>query len=139
MDLSSRGSNARMPTLSFDPAGERILFMESKPVTAAGLTHIHTYLSSVKLSGDDYKQHIESKYAAEIMPSPDNQWLFFKDLHKLYLAPFPKTGKMLKLGAAETIVPVKSISQASGDWLAWSPDSKTRAVDSGRELLRADA
>ncbi|HEX5736253.1 MAG TPA: amidohydrolase family protein [Blastocatellia bacterium] len=125
MDLSSRGSNARMPTLSFDPAGERILFMESKPVTAAGSTHIHTYLSSVKLSGDDYKQHIESKYAAEIMPSPDNQWLFFKDLHKLYLAPFPKTGKMLKLGAAETIVPVKSISQSSGDWLAWSPDSKS--------------
>ncbi|HET8676711.1 MAG TPA: amidohydrolase family protein, partial [Blastocatellia bacterium] len=125
MDLSSRGSNARMPTLSFDPAGERILFMESKPVTAAGSTHIHTYLSSVKLSGDDYKQHIESKYAAEIMPSPDNQWLFFKDLHKLYLAPFPKTGKMLKLGAVETIVPVKSISQSSGDWLAWSADSKS--------------
>ena len=125
MDLSSRGSNARMPTLSFDPAGERILFMESKPVTAAGSTHIHTYLSSVKLSGDDYKQHIESKYAAEIIPSPDNQWLFFKDLHKLYLAPFPKTGKMLKLGAVETIVPVKSISQSSGDWLAWSADSKS--------------
>jgi imidazolonepropionase-like amidohydrolase/Tol biopolymer transport system component len=125
MDLSSRGSNARMPTLSFDPAGERILFMESKPVTAAGSTHIFTYLSSVKLSGDDYKQHIESKYAAEIMPSPDNQWLFFKDLHKLYLAPFPKTGKMLKLGATETTVPVKSISAASGDWLAWSADSKS--------------
>jgi imidazolonepropionase-like amidohydrolase/Tol biopolymer transport system component len=125
MDLSSRGSNARMPTLSFDPAGERILFMESKPVTAAGSTHIYTYLSSVKLSGDDYKQHIESKYAAEITPSPDNQWLFFKDLHKLYLAPFPKTGKMLKIGATETIVPVKNISMASGDWLAWSADSKS--------------
>ena len=125
MDLSSRGSNARMPTLSFDPAGERILFMESKLVTASGSTHIYTYLSSVKLSGDDYKQHIESKYAAEIMPSPDNQWLLFKDLHKLYVAPFPKTGKMLKVGATETIVPVKSVSQSSGDWLAWSPDSKS--------------
>ncbi|HKY04489.1 MAG TPA: amidohydrolase, partial [Blastocatellia bacterium] len=117
IDLFSRGSNARMPILTFDPEGERVQFME----TRSG----NTYLSSVKLSGDDYRQHIESKYAAEIVPSPDNRFVFFKELHKLYLAPFPKTGKSLKLSATETIVPVKTISTASGDWLAWSPDSKS--------------
>ena len=29
MDLQSRGPNARMPVLSFDPEGERIFFMEA--------------------------------------------------------------------------------------------------------------
>jgi imidazolonepropionase-like amidohydrolase/Tol biopolymer transport system component len=125
MDLSSRGSNARMPVLSFGPEGDRIYFMESKPVTVQGSTHTHTYLSSVKLTGDDYKPHIESKYAAEIIPSPDSRWVFFKELHKLYLAPFPRTGKTVKLGATESIVPVKTVSTASGDWLGWSADSKT--------------
>ena len=127
MDVQSRGSNARMPVLNFDPKGERIYFMESPPVPAppGAPANILTYLSSVKLSGDDYKRHVEAKFAAEIVPSPDMKWVFFKELHKLYLAPFPQTGKLLKLNSGESILPVKTVSQDSGDWLAWSPDSKT--------------
>jgi imidazolonepropionase-like amidohydrolase/Tol biopolymer transport system component len=130
IDVFSRGSNARMPILSFDPKGERIFFMESKP--AAG--SMNTYLSSVKLTGDDYKQHVESKYASEMVPSPDGRWVAFKELHKLYVAPFPITGKMLKLSATETIVPVKTISAKSGDWLAWSRDSKLVAWTLGEDF-----
>ncbi|HVF91408.1 MAG TPA: amidohydrolase family protein [Blastocatellia bacterium] len=126
MDLFSRGSNARMPILTFDPKGDRIYFMESKTG--------NTYLSSVKLTGDDYRSHIESKYAAEVVPSPDGRWVFFKELHKLYLAPFPKTGKTLKLSATDAIVPVKTISATSGDWLAWSPDSKSVQWTSGENF-----
>ncbi|MCI0487837.1 MAG: amidohydrolase, partial [Blastocatellia bacterium] len=125
MDLSSRGSNARMPVLNFSPEGDRIFFMESKPVTAQGATHTYSYLSSVKLTGDDYQQHVESKYASEIVPSPDGRWVFFKELHKLYLAPLPRTGKKLKLSATEKIVPVSMVSKDSGDWLGWSPDGKS--------------
>ncbi|HWO02519.1 MAG TPA: amidohydrolase family protein [Blastocatellia bacterium] len=121
IDLFSRGPNARMPVLTFDSKGDRIFFMESKP--SAGT--VNTYLSSVKLTGDDYKQHVESKYAAEMVPSPDGRWVAFKELHKLYVAPFPLTGKMLKLSATDTIVPVKLVSAKSGDWLTWSRDSKS--------------
>jgi imidazolonepropionase-like amidohydrolase/Tol biopolymer transport system component len=121
MDVSSRGSNARMPLLTFDPKGERVYFMETK----AGPGGANTYLSSVKLTGDDYRQHIESKYAAELAPSPDGKWVAFKELHKLYVAPLLFTGKLLSLSATNTIVPVKSFSPQSGDWLAWSRDSKT--------------
>ena len=84
-----------------------------------------TYLSSVKLDGDDFKRHIEGNYVTEIVPSPDGNWVFFKEQHKLYVAPFPKVGKTVKLSSTETGVPVKNVSTASGDWLAWSPDSKT--------------
>ncbi len=126
MDVLSRGSNARMPVLNFDSKGERIYFMESPPVPAppGSPSNILTFLSSVKLSGDDYKRHIEAKFASEIVPSPDMQWVFFKELHKLYLAPFPQTGKLLKLNSGESILPVKTVSADSGDWLAWSRDSK---------------
>ena len=120
IDVFSRGPNSRMPVLTFDPKGERITFMESRPSGGS----VNTYLSSVKLTGDDYKQHVESKSAAEIVPSPDGRWLAFKELHKLYVAPFPLTGKLLKLSATDTIVPVKTISAKSGDWLTWSRDSK---------------
>ncbi len=126
MDVLSRGSNARMPVLNFDPKGERIYFMESPPVPSppGSPANILTFLSSVKLSGDDYKRHVEAKFASEIVPSPDMQWVFFKELHKLYLAPFPQTGKLLKLNSGESILPVKTVSLDSGNWLAWSPDSK---------------
>jgi imidazolonepropionase-like amidohydrolase/Tol biopolymer transport system component len=131
IDVFSRGSNARMPILSFDPKGERILFMESKPSPAG----VNTYLSSVKLSGDDYKQHIESKYAAELIPSPDGRWVAFKELHKLYVAPLPQTGKLLKLAATDTSVPVKTLSNASGDWLAWSRDSRSVQWTAGENFF----
>jgi len=128
MDLQSRGANARMPILSFDPAGERIFFLESPPAPATPPGQpatIFSALSSVKISGDDYKRHVEARFATEISPSPDHNWVFFKELHKLYLAPFPRTGKTLKMNSTETILPVKSISKNSGDWLTWSPDSKS--------------
>jgi imidazolonepropionase-like amidohydrolase/Tol biopolymer transport system component len=126
IDLESRGTNARMPVLSFDPSGERIFFMETGggPGSSPGEpTKFITYLSSVKLSGDDFKRHIEGQNVGEILPSPDFKWVFFKELHKLYVAPFPRIGKTVKLSSTETGVPVKNVSNASGDWLAWSADS----------------
>jgi imidazolonepropionase-like amidohydrolase/Tol biopolymer transport system component len=127
MDLQSRGTNARMPILSFDPSGERIYFMEQGGGGGGGPTapaQFITYLSSVKLDGDDSKRHIEGSMVTEIVPSPDFKWVFFKEQHKLYVAPFPQVGKTVRLSSTETGVPVKSVSSASGDWLAWSPDSK---------------
>ncbi|HKG16033.1 MAG TPA: amidohydrolase family protein, partial [Pyrinomonadaceae bacterium] len=127
MDLQSRGTNARMPVLSFDPSGERIYFMEQGGGPGGGPAapaQFITYLSSVKLDGDDSKRHIEGPMVTEIVPSPDFKWVFFKEQHKLYVAPFPQVGKAVKLSSTETGVPVKSVSSASGDWLAWSPDSE---------------
>jgi Tol biopolymer transport system component len=128
MDLQSRGPNLRMPVLSFDPEGERIFFMEAgggpAPTPTAPAQFI-TYLSSVKLDGDDFKRHIEGAYVTEIIPSPDHKWIAFRELHKLYVAPFPQIGKTVKLSSTETNVPVRPASPQAGNWLAWSPDSKS--------------
>ncbi|HEX8282199.1 MAG TPA: amidohydrolase family protein [Pyrinomonadaceae bacterium] len=128
MDLQSRGTNARMPVLSFDRDGERIYFMEAGGGGGGGPTtpaQFITYLSSVKLDGDDARRHIEGNYVTEIVPSPDGNWVFFKEQHKLYVAPFPKVGKTVRLSSTETGVPVRPVSAVSGDWLAWGPDSKS--------------
>ncbi|HEX8853601.1 MAG TPA: hypothetical protein VF754_08950, partial [Pyrinomonadaceae bacterium] len=127
MDLQSRGPNMRMPALTFDPAGERIYFVESggTPATPTAPSTFVAYLSSVKLTGDDYKRHVEANYASEIIPSPDFEWIAFKELHKLYVAPFPKTGRTVRLSSGDAAVPVKTVSAQSGDWLTWSPDSKS--------------
>jgi imidazolonepropionase-like amidohydrolase/Tol biopolymer transport system component len=128
MDVQSRGPNARMPVLSFDPAGERIYFMEAGGGPGAGPSapaQFITYLSSVKLGGDDFRRHIEGPYVTEIVPSPDFKWVFFKELHKLYVAPFPQIGRTVKLSSTETGVPVRAVSNASGDWLNWSADSRS--------------
>ncbi len=127
MDLQSRGPNMRMPALTFDAAGERLYFVESggTPATPTAPSTFVAYLSSVKLTGDDYKRHVEANYASEIIPSPNFEWIAFKELHKLYVAPFPKTGKTIRLSSGDASVPVKTVSAQSGDWLTWSPDSRS--------------
>jgi imidazolonepropionase-like amidohydrolase/Tol biopolymer transport system component len=128
MDLQTRGPNARMPVLTFDPAGERIYFMEAGGGPGASPTapvQFITYLSSVKLDGDDFTRHVEGVYVTEIIPSPDFKYIFFKELHKLYVAPLPKVGKSVKLSSTETSVPVRAVSTTAGDWLTWAPDSKS--------------
>ncbi|MGH9943162.1 MAG: amidohydrolase family protein [Pyrinomonadaceae bacterium] len=141
LDVQSRGPNARMPRLTFDPKGERVFFVESPPVPTPPTqpANILTYLSSVKLSGDDYKRHVESRFGSEIVPSPDHEWVFFKELHKLYLAPFPQTGKLLKLNATETGLPVKTVSAKSGDWLTWSPDGRILQWTNGENFYEQPA
>ncbi|MCA1616938.1 MAG: amidohydrolase family protein, partial [Acidobacteria bacterium] len=127
MDLQTSGPNSRMPRLIFDPQGERIYFKETPPSPAppGAPAQLLTFLSSVKTTGDDYKRHVETRFGTEIVPSPDFQWVFFKELHKLYVAPMPQLGKLLRLSSTETSLPVKNVSKASGDWLNWSTDSKT--------------
>ena len=70
-----------------------------------------------------------------MLPSPDGRWVAFKELHKLYVAPLPQAGKLLKLSATETLVPVKTLSNASGDWLAWSRDSRSVQWTAGENFF----
>ena len=48
---------------------------------------------SVNLHGEDKKEHFNGKYAQRYVISPDNNWIAWSELFKVYVAPFPKTGK----------------------------------------------
>ncbi|MBI1223227.1 MAG: amidohydrolase family protein [Bacteroidetes bacterium] len=79
-----------------------------------------------KMNSEGYETQkvISSTYAKNYTLSPDNQWVAFTDLHKVYVAAFPEIGKMLELGAGAKNVPVAQFAKDAGINLHWSADSK---------------
>lgn len=65
-----------------------------------------------------------SKYANRYVPSPDNQWIAFIELHKVYVAALPVAGKPIDLSAGTKAIPVSQVSRDAGINLHWSADSK---------------
>ncbi len=82
-------------------------------------------LKSVNLNGEDERTHLKSKYANRLVPSPDNKWIAFTNLHKAYIAPLLMNGKEIDLDNKSTLVPVSQIAKDAGINLHWSKDSKT--------------
>lgn len=95
-------------------------------------------LKSIDLNGNDEQTLITSKYANRLIPSPDNNWIAFSNLHKGYLAPMPKTGKTINLDNKTKIVPVSQISKDAGMNLHWSKDSKKIHWTLGEEYFTND-
>ncbi|MCG8577720.1 MAG: amidohydrolase family protein [Flavobacteriales bacterium] len=95
-------------------------------------------LQSVDLNGQDAITHIQSKYANRIVPSPDNKWVAFTLLHKVYLAPLPQTGQTLDIDNNTSAVPVTQLSKDAGINLHWSADSKKIHWTLGEEYFTND-
>ncbi len=81
-------------------------------------------LKSVDLNGKDVRTHIESKYGGRLVPSPDNKWVAFSNLHKAYVAPLVMTGKPVDLGPNSKTVPVSQLAKDAGINLHWSNNSQ---------------
>lgn len=81
-------------------------------------------LISVNLNGKDKKEHISSKYANRLVPSPDNKWIAFSNLHKVFLAPLVLNGQTIELDNKSKSVPVSQIAKDAGINIHWSPNSQ---------------
>jgi imidazolonepropionase-like amidohydrolase/Tol biopolymer transport system component len=79
---------------------------------------------SVDLTGNDHKQHFKSKYSNKFIPSPDAKFIAFNELHKVYIARFPKAGQTIDLSSNTKSVPVVEVAKDAGINLHWSSDSK---------------
>jgi imidazolonepropionase-like amidohydrolase/Tol biopolymer transport system component len=95
-------------------------------------------LHSINLNGKDKKTHVTSKYANLLVPSPDNKWIAFTNLHKVYIAPLLLNGKEIDLDNKSKIVPVSQIAKDAGINLHWSADSKTINWTLGDEYFSND-
>ncbi|OPX53952.1 hypothetical protein BTE48_16780, partial [Oceanospirillum multiglobuliferum] len=89
--------------------------------------------ASCKLSGDDERIHLKSTYGSQFTVSPDGDWLAFVDLHNVYIASFPMTGKTLDIGSNSEDIPVKKVSRDAGLNLHWIGDSKELHYTLGNE------
>jgi len=81
-------------------------------------------LISVNLNGNEEREHIISKYANRIVPSPDNNWVAFSNLHKVYIAPMVMNGSSITLDGASKSVPVQQIAKDAGINIHWSKDNQ---------------
>ena len=95
-------------------------------------------LASVNLNGKDKKTHLKSKYANRLVPSPDNKWIAFTNLHKAFIAPLVLNGKEIDLDNKTKSVPVTQISKDAGINLHWSRDSKKIFWTLGGEYFAND-
>ncbi|MEX0274353.1 MAG: amidohydrolase family protein [Flavobacteriaceae bacterium] len=106
------------PTFSVD--GKRVFYQTGGTYFGA----LTKKLKSVDIHGKDVQSHLTSKYANRLVPSPDNQWIAFTNLHKAYIAPLVLNGKEIDLDSKTKSLPVSQIAEDAGINLHWSQDSK---------------
>ena len=100
---------------SFNADGDRIFYM--------GGSYLGREYRSMDLNGQDHRTHFSSTYANNFVPSPDNKWIAFNELFKVYIAPMPKAGTDITLSANMQSFPVTHVAEDAGISLHWSGDS----------------
>lgn len=116
--VTARGDMPR-----FNKKGDRIFFQTG------------TGLGSCKLDGSDEKVILKSTYGNQFTVSPDENWIAFVDLHKAYIAAFPKTGKTIDIGSGTSDFPVKVVTKDAGFNLHFSSDSRKLHYTLGNEYF----
>lgn len=104
----------------FSADGQRIFFQTGGSFFG-GLTK---NLKSVDLNGKDERSHFSSKLANRLVPSPDNKWIAFIHLHKLFVAPFVMNGSEINLDQNTKSFHVESLSKNAGINLHWSTNNQ---------------
>lgn len=137
--MSSNGNNAKKitdngltPTFSAD---NKRIFYQTGGKFFGSLTK---ELKSVDLNGKDERTHFKSKYANHIVPSPDNKWLLFSNLHKAYVAPMTMTGQTIEFDPKSKAFPVTQVAKDAGYSLHWSNNSNKLHWTLGSEYFSND-
>ncbi|MBK7800480.1 MAG: PD40 domain-containing protein [Saprospiraceae bacterium] len=90
-------------------------------------------LKSIGLDGKDEKTIFTSTYANQFVPSPDNKWVAFTELYKVYIAAMPLPGKSIVLNKETNAIPMAQVTDKAGVSLHWSSDSKQLHWTQGNE------
>ncbi|WP_136466172.1 amidohydrolase family protein [Flagellimonas onchidii] len=137
--MDSNGNNAKKITgngltPTFSKNDKRIFFQTGGQFFGS----LTKELKSVDLNGKDERVHFKSKYANHIVPSPDNKWLLFSNLHKAYVAPMAMTGQIIDFDPNSKAFPVTQVAKDAGYSLHWSNDSKKLHWTLGSEYFSND-
>ncbi len=118
----------------FNATGDRIFYQTGGYIFGS----INKTYRSVDLDGEDEKTHFTSSYGHEFVPSPDNKWIAFSNLYKVYLAPMTMTGKPIALSPTTKAIPVKEVASEGGYHMHWSSDSQQLHWTLGEEYFSID-
>lgn len=78
-----------------------------------------------------------TSYTTQFTPSPDNKWIAFSELYKVYIAPMPVVGQAIALSANTKMVPVAQVAKDAGINLHWSKDGEKLHWTLGNEYYSA--
>ncbi|MEN0005436.1 MAG: amidohydrolase family protein [Bacteroidota bacterium] len=106
------------PIFSVD--GKRIFYQKGGFIFGSITKAYH----SIKANGSDDKKLFDGKYAQRFVPSPDNKWIAWSELYKVYIAPMPLMGKPVGISSKTKAVPVAQVARDAGINIHWSKDSK---------------
>ena len=95
-------------------------------------------LKSCDLNGKDVRTHFTSKYTNSFVLSPDNNWIAYRELYKVYIAPMPQTGKTVDLSAKMESVPVTQVAKDAGINIHWSANGMKIHWTLGEEYFTTD-
>lgn len=118
----------------FNAEGDRIFFQTGGYIFGA----INKSYRSVDLTGNDEVTHFTSGYGHEFVPSPDNKWIAFSNLYKVYIAPMTQAGKPIELSPNTTTIPVNLVASEGGYHMHWSGDSQKLHWTLGEEYFTTD-
>jgi imidazolonepropionase-like amidohydrolase/Tol biopolymer transport system component len=105
---------------TFNALGNRIFYQEGGYLFGSP----EKFFKSCDLNGNNIRTHYTSKHTNRFVPSPDNKWIAFIELHQAYVAPLITTGQAVELSNGNKSYPVSKISRDAGLNLHWSGDSK---------------
>ncbi|MCC6723829.1 MAG: PD40 domain-containing protein [Saprospiraceae bacterium] len=115
----------------FSADGKRIFYQKGGYLFGSLVKSVE----SVDLNGQNKQEHFDGKYSHRYVISPDNKWVAWSELFKVYVAPFPKTGKKVGLTSGTKAVPVAQVAKDAGINIHWSADSKTLHWTLGNEYF----
>jgi len=115
----------------FSADGKRIFYQKGGYLFGSLVKSVE----SVDLNGQNKQEHFDGKYSHRYVISPDNKWVAWSELFKVYVAPFPKTGKKVGLTSGTKAVPVAQVARDAGINIHWSGDSKTLYWTLGNEYF----
>jgi Tol biopolymer transport system component/imidazolonepropionase-like amidohydrolase len=135
-DVAARGSARRMPRVTWNAAGDRVYYVETKR-TGPGAEN--TSLWSIRPDGTDRAEHLRFKYAEEIVPSPDGRWAAYVEQFNAYLTALPEVGrKVVEISGENGPVPVHRFTADEGaDWVNWTDGGRGITWSFGPRLFRA--
>jgi imidazolonepropionase-like amidohydrolase/Tol biopolymer transport system component len=121
----------------FDHTGTRIYLRDFRN-GAYTLFSIGVPTAASPLPGRDEIEHIRSVNATQYAVSPDGGWIAFEERFRTYVAPFPRTGRLVEINPTSQAYPVQRISRDAGFFIHWSGDSTKVYWTLGPELFTRD-
>ena len=104
----------------FNTGGDRIYYQTGGNSPGS----LNKTFASCKTDGTDDHLIFKSLYGSQFVVSPDENWIAFVDLHEVYMAAFPHSGKPIDVSAGTSDFPVKIVSKDAGTNLQWAADNK---------------